>query len=150
MFQMPAISGRAAGNVVAPSRVERTPVSFLFFHPENVEALHTSIRYQVYVRTGRVIDRQGDNQLRVVMTGVYQNSQSPTIESAIRGRSSVAVVQEMNSRVVRRAVDEIVSAMDMHRFYLNDIANPVPEPLDRAEFADRRRGTKTHELPVGF
>ena len=150
MFQIPAISGRAAGNVVAPSRVERTPVSFLFFHPENVEALHTSIRYHVYVRTGRVIDRQGDNQLRVVMAAVYQNSQSPTVESAIGGHSSAAVVQEMNSRVVRRAADEIVSAMDMYRFYLNDLATPVPEPLDRSLFADRRRGTKLAEPPVGF
>ena len=71
IFETPTVAGLGVGNVVAPARVERTPVTHLFFHPQNIEALHTSVRYQVYRRTRQVIDRQGDNQLRIIMAGVY-------------------------------------------------------------------------------
>eukprot|EP00873_Tetraselmis_striata_P033826 jgi/Tetstr1/454090/TSEL_041009.t1 len=150
LFETPTARGMESGIVVSPGRTEATPVSHMFFHPRNVEALHTSIRYEVYRRTGKVIDRQGDNQLRTLITGVYADSQSPTLESAVRGGSVAAVVGTLNARVISRAAGEIVSAMDMHRFYMQDIANPVPLPLRRSEFADRSTGLKTPELPVGF
>ena len=150
IFETPTVAGLGAGNVVSPARVERTPVTHLFFHPQNIDALHTSIRYGVYKRTQQVIDRQGDNQLRVIMTGVYEDSQDPTLESAVHGATVGAVVQALNARVVHRAVNEIVNAMGMHRFYMNDIASPVPTPLERSQFADQRKGLKTLELPIGF
>lgn len=150
LFETPTVAGLGAGNVVSPARVERTPVTHLFFHARNIESLHTSIRYRVYQRTGEVIDRQGDNQLRIIMTAVYGDSQDPTLESAVRGATASAVVQALNERVVHRAVNEIVNAMGMHRFYLDDIANPVPMPLERSQFSDQSTGLKTLELPVGF
>lgn len=150
LFETPTVAGLGAGNVVSPARVERTPVTHLFFHPQNIEALHTSIRYEVYRRTRMVIDRQGDNQLRIIMTAVYGDSQDPTLESAVHGATVSAIVHALNGRVLHRAVHEIVNAMGMHRFYLNDLATPVPVPLERGAFADESKGLKTLELPIGF
>jgi hypothetical protein len=75
LFETPTVAGIASGNVVTPTRIEQTPVSWLFFHPANVESLHTSVRYRVHERTGLVIDKQGDNQLRIMMAAVYQDTQ---------------------------------------------------------------------------
>lgn len=149
LFETPTVSGIAVGTVVSPPRVEETPVSYAFFSKTNVESLHTSIRYQVYVRTGNIIDRQGDNQLRIVMAAVYDNSQTPTLESAIAGRT-ISIVKTLNARVINKAVNEIINAINMHRFYLNDVSSPVPDPIERSQFADQRKGTKTLELPIGF
>lgn len=149
LFETPTVSGMAAGAVVSPSRTEQTPVSHAFFSGTNMGALHTSIRYQVYLRTGDIIDRQGDNQLWTIMAGVYQSSRGLGGEGAAAGRTG-EVVRALNARVINRAVDEIVSAISMHRFYLNDVSSPVPDPIDRGQFADQRTGLKTLELPLGF
>lgn len=150
LFESPTVSGLAVSTVVSPPRVEQTHVSHLFFSDQNIEALHTSIRYQVYARTGKVIDRQGDNQLRTLMASVYETSQAPTLEGAVPAGSTTSMVRTLNGRVVSRAVNEIVNAIGMHRFYMQDVASPVPHPMPRSEFADQRTGTKTLELPIGF
>nr|WRJ69909.1 hypothetical protein TetV2_00464 [Oceanusvirus sp.] len=149
LFETPTVGGMAAGNAVAPHRIERTPVSYSFFHPRNVEALQTSIRYRVHRQTGKVIDPQGRNQLLTVMQAIYDDSQDPTLESGISGNPS-QVIRKLNERVIYRAVSEIVGAMRYHQFYLDDIANPVPQPLPRSQFSDQRTGLKTVELPIGF
>lgn len=151
MFETPAAPGRAAGALASPARVEATPVTHLFFHPHNIETLHTRIRYEVYRLTTKVIDRQGDKQLRTIMAAVYADSQDPTLESAIADAGTTdAAVRALNARVVDRAVGEIRSAISFHRHYMDDIATPVPTPMPRSVFSDERKGTRVLELPVGF
>ena len=133
LFETPTADGKA----VAPARVEQSPVSYAFFHPSNVEALHTSIRYRVHVETGKVIDRQGNNQVLHVMHAVYQ-------DGAHYMRGTIQdVVRALNERVVVRASREIIGAIRSHQHYLNDIARPVPLPLPRSPFSDETTGMKT-------
>ncbi|AUF82645.1 hypothetical protein TetV_563 [Tetraselmis virus 1] len=149
LFETPTVGGVAAGHTVAPPRLEKTPVSAVFFHPRNIQCLHNSIRYRVYKKTGKVIDRQGDQQLYVLMSSVYQDSQDPTLESGLSG-SVDDIIRKLNERVLYKAVNEILNAMQYYQFYMNDISTPVPTPLPRSEFADQRTGLKTLELPIGF
>ena len=150
IFETPSLRGIAAGNMVSPKRVEVTPVSHGFFHPRNVKALHTSIRYAVYDNTGKVIDTQGDKQLHAIMQAVYEDGQDPTLESALVRGDTIQQIRALNQRVINRAVREIIAAMRQHAFYINDISNPVPAPLPRSKFADQKTGLKTLELPFGF
>jgi hypothetical protein len=150
IFETPTVAGIAAGNVITPTRLEQTPVSYMFFHPTNVESLHTSIRYRVHQRTGLVIDRQGDNQLRTLMTSVYQDSQSPTMESAFASSRIHEIVRGLNSRVVHRAVHEVLNSINMHSYYMEDIATPVPQPMERSLYSNQRQRQQSLEFPIGF
>lgn len=143
IFETPTSSGMAVGSVVSPVRIEETPVSHLFFHPKNIEALHTSIRYKVYQSTGKIIDRQGDNQLRTIMTGTYSSSRIPSYTGGISAKVREAVGL-LNASVVNRAVGEIISAIRTHERYLTDIGRPRV-PLDHGEYASRK-GSRSLEL----
>lgn len=150
LFQTPVMAGTASGNLVTPTRIEQTPVSYLFFHPANVDALHTSIRYHVHQRTNVVIDRQGDYQLRLIMAAIYQDSQHPTLESAFAESATHRIVQGLNARVVNKAVHEIIASLHMHNHYINDIASPVPVPMERSAYSNQRARQKSLEFPIGF
>lgn len=141
-FQTPATAGISGLTAMAASRREATPVSTLFFSRYNTESLHTSIRHQVYLRTGEVVDRQGDNQLATIMASVYDASQDPTIEAAVSTRATGDIVRTLNARVVARAVHEVVGAIAMHRHYMRDVSSPVPDPLPRSVFPDERTGNR--------
>lgn len=141
-FETPGVAGVSGATAVAGSRKEATPASTLFFSRFNIESIHTSIRHQVYLRTGAVIDRQGDNQLSIIMASVYDESQVPTIEAAVPAGDTRMIVRTLNARVVERAVNEVVNAIAMHRQYTKDINTPVPVPIPFGEYADQRTGNR--------
>ena len=122
-------------------RLEADPVSRLFFHPRNVETLHTSVRYAVYTETGKVIDRQSDHQLNNTMRIVYDEGRR-----ALRGDNVLEQVRWLNSLVVARVTREIVNAISFHAWYMNDISRPNPVPQSRGEYVSSK-GTRELRFP---
>jgi hypothetical protein len=122
------------------SRQEVSEVSYLFFHPENVASIHTSLRYAVYVETGKVIDPQSSNEITNIMRTVYKD-----FERGLRG-STLERVKTLNSAVVQRAAREIVNAMQFHLWYLSDVAKPNPVPQSRGEYVSSK-GTRELRFP---
>ena len=117
-----------------------TALSGVFFSAQNVEALQQAIRYQVYVRSNRkhIIDKQSDTELRIVMRSIYiqygKNAPHEILEQ----------VKELNARVLDYCVPNVLSEIQMHMHYLNDLER-VPTPLARSPYISTA-GTKTLEL----
>ena len=136
----------------------KDPAADIFFSPGNVSALQTQLRYEVYLCTGAVIDEQSPQALRGVMEAVYEehartysgcgprgSGQTPgmfsgpgvapgVFPSAGCSAPPSASVAQLNTNVLRKVVADVVNAVRSHRYYLDDISNPNPVPLNMPEY----------------
>lgn len=48
-----------------------SPLSTLFFSPQNMNSIQTELRFRVYKRTGVVINNQDETTLKVIMRGIF-------------------------------------------------------------------------------
>jgi hypothetical protein len=115
-FQHQAIQGIHSKNAI----------SDIYFSADNLLALHEGIRYRVYVQSNRrhVIDRQSDNDLKVVMRAIYL--QKTTHSSSA---SPLEQVRRLNGMVLDFCVPRIVNEVDMYLKYKADLGSlPVPIP----------------------
>lgn len=115
---------------------EADAVNALFFSARNADALQNSLRYAVYVRCGKVIDRQSDGELLAVMRNMYENTKTNPYSDPL------PQVRALNAAVVDFAAKEIVNAISQHAWYLNDISQPVPLPQSRGTFMSAK-GSRT-------
>lgn len=128
-FAKEAIMGTHSGN----------DLNQIFFSRLNIDALQSAIRYQVYVKTNkqRIIGRQSDSDLKVVMRSVY-------LQEARHGSINVLEeVRRLNGLVVEFCVPRIVQEINMYVRYTADI-NSLPMPMERGEFVSSK-GTRVLE-----
>jgi hypothetical protein len=122
-----------------------TPLNLIFFSEANIEKLQSDIREQVYLMSGDkkfVIDRQNDDDLKIVMRSYYlmfgKNDENRISEE----------LAELNSRVVGYCAAKIYSEVDFHMFYLKDLedfAPPIANPTNTQVY-----GTRYGELKSFF
>lgn len=126
-------------NEATYGRIQPTDVSRIFFSEQNINALHTGIRYRIYVETnGRhVLGRQSDQELKIIMRSIYlqysKNQPSNCVEQ----------VRELNSKVLEWAVPEVLSNLKQFEVYRKD-ASTMPLPMDHPSF-QATKGTKVLE-----
>tara|TARA_B100000427_G_scaffold326135_1_gene334228 strand:+ start:756 stop:1148 length:393 start_codon:yes stop_codon:yes gene_type:complete len=99
-----------------------TPLSRAFFSRENIDSLQTSIRYNVWLSSGKkhVIAKQSDNELIVIMRSVFlQNSKN-------RESDILYQVKELNKIVLDYTVKHILTQVRQYITYTKDISNPRP------------------------
>ena len=108
---------------------ETTPVSDLFFSPENVKTLQNAIRRFVYEKSAPkhyVIDDQSVDELKIIMRAIYyQDAKNLPFNVPQQ-------VAELNQLVVNWSGPHILSAVDHYYYYLNDISH-MPVPLAREQ-----------------
>lgn len=117
--------------------VDATPVAELFFSQTNVDALHESIRYLVYKYSScrHVIDRQSDDELQVVMRGMYLDHCKNLPFNVLDQ------VRDLNALVLDFCVPRILREISMYVKYRREVMrNPVPNV--RPEYISSA-GTKT-------
>lgn len=116
------------------------PVSIMFFSPQNVARIQSTIKQQVFTRSGPkqyIIDDQDLDELKIIMRALYLQY-SKNNDYNVDGQ-----VNDLNTMVVDWAVPRILSAIDAHLYYLNDISHmPVPlaQPMNMS-------GAGTRSLP---
>lgn len=115
-----------------------TPLTDLFFSEHNVNILQDGIRYVVFKKTGKKIDRQSDSELYVVMRSIYLQ------ESINLPHSIVQQVRALNSKVLDYCVNTIVQELSMYESYIQDITT-LPTPIPRS-INTSIRGMKIAEL----
>jgi len=105
------------------SRKEATPLSHRFFSENNKKKIHNQIRYQVYLKTDRVIEKQSDIDLHILMTSIYDEFAGNTdcIEKDI---------ENLNVKVIDNAVRIIVVNLKQYLSFVIDKSS-YPVPLDR-------------------
>ena len=116
---------------------EESPVSNIFFSQGNIENIQKLIRYRVNKETGKVIDRQSNNNLVIIMRSIflqYGDASLTTKEALIKE------IRNLNDRVANFSVDRIVSQLGQHDTYLKDISS-MPRPLDHPKYDNKRNYT---------
>ena len=95
----------------------------IFFNKTNICYLQTSIRNNVYTKSGYSIGPQNEQDLQLIMGKYYSDYRYNDEENIEEQKTS------MNSGVIGAATKMIVSAISSSLSYLNDISKR-PTPMD--------------------
>ena len=98
-----------------------TPLSRAFFSIQNIDALQTNIRYNVWLSSGKkhVISKQNDSELVVIMRSVFlQNSKN-------REANILSQVKDLNKIVLDYTVKQVLTQVNQYINYKKDISNPI-------------------------
>lgn len=103
---------------------EASEVSKRFFTATNVSLIQAAIKRGVYEKSGSkryVIDDQDVDELKMIMRGIflqYGRNNAFDVEGQIR---------DLNKLIIDWCVPRILSEIDHHLYYLNDISHmPIP------------------------
>ena len=104
---------------------EHSPLSDAFFSKQNIEAIQSNIRREVYNKSqpkGYVIDDQSVDELKIIMRAIfYQYARN--LPNDIAGQ-----VKDLDDRVAAWSVPHILSAVDHYMYYIKDI-DTLPLPM---------------------
>jgi hypothetical protein len=120
---------------------ESTPVSDAFFSRENIESIQNGIRRGVFERSkpkGYVIDKQSVDDLKIIMRALYYQYARNLPDDVPEQ------IADLNQKVLDWSVPHILSAVDHHFYYMDDISHmPVPmsQPVSMS-------GAGTRTLPM--
>jgi hypothetical protein len=143
-FQFPQKAEPEFSEDMLRGNFEETPLSRLYFSPENIDIIQNQIRYTVYQRSGNkwVIDPQSVDELKIVMRAQYflygRNLSTQITEQ----------IAELNKRVVDWVTPKVFMEIKQHMYYLNDISKmptPLPHPTSMSS-----AGTRTPQNPNYF
>jgi hypothetical protein len=119
-----------------------TPLNRVFFSQANIDNLQTQIQEQVFLMSKQKIDKQNEDDLKLIMRSYY----------LMYGKNNDANVSEdledLNKRVVGYASAKIYSELDFYMFYRKDIedfAPPIANPMNTQVY-----GTRYGELKSFF
>ena len=91
-----------------------SPVASLFFSDMNIDALQDGIRYGVYKKSSKVIDKQSASDLVVTMRSMYL-SYAINLPTDVVGQ-----VRELNGKVLEFCIERIIIELDARSQYLKD------------------------------
>jgi hypothetical protein len=108
---------------------EATPLSNIFFSPENVRTIQNAIRRYVFEKSqpkGYIIDDQSVDELKIIMRAIYYQY-SKNLAFGLPEQ-----IVELNQLVVNWSGPHVLSAVDHYYYYLDDISH-MPVPLAREQ-----------------
>jgi len=114
--------------------VEQSGLNILFFSSENIKALQDMIRYYVYKQTNKVISRQSENDIYIIMRSIilqYGNFRTTNYLDDIR---------KLNEMVLEYSVNDISSKVLQQITYVNDLER-LPTPLDLPRYENKQNFT---------
>lgn len=128
-FKYPTTTEQVFSGEMLRGNTERTPLSDTFFSRRNFDRLQEAIQAEVYRASGPKkyrIDKQDTDELRMIARALYlQYAKHSPVD--IEGQ-----VAELNRMVVEWCYPRILSEIDAHFHYLNDISHlpvPLPQPI---------------------
>lgn len=102
--------------------LERSVLNQTYFSAANFQVLQNAIRYEVYSKSGEIIDPVGTDDLFMIMRAIYLQY-GRNLPTQIPEQ-----IAELNQRVTAWSVPKILAEVSMYRTYLKDIST-LPEPL---------------------
>lgn len=118
-----------------------TPLSGSFFSASNMDVIQSNLRIIVREKTGYVIGRQSEEQVALVMRGVftlYANSGAPVDHE----------VKRLNALVLSQLAPMVGTGIAAYLGYVRD-ASQMHVPLERSKNMSMK-GTKMGEMFKGF
>jgi len=116
--------------------IEKTAVSDLFFSDMNMNIIQNSIRYGVNQKTGKVIGKQSDTTVYVIMRSIllqYANFRIST-------EDLIQEIRGLNQRVVDYCVQNVSSNVQQYVGYIKDLEK-LPTPMDHPVYHNKNNFT---------
>ncbi|NBX51984.1 hypothetical protein EBT25_19115 [bacterium] len=137
------VRGTFAGEAIMNIH-EKNELNEIFFSQRNIDLLQDAIRYAVYQKScGKyVIDRQSENELKVIMRATYLEYGNYTSYNVLDQ------VKALNARVIDYCVGRILPEIGMYDYYKKDISR-LPDPMSRGQFVSSK-GEKVNEIKGFF
>lgn len=118
-----------------------TPLSRAFFSATNMDTIQSNLRIVVREKTGYLIGRQSEEQVALIMRGVF------TLH-ANTGARLEDEVRRLNAHVLSQLAPMVGTGIAAYLGYVRD-ASQLSVPLERPKNMSMK-GTKTTELFKGF
>ena len=115
---------------------EHSGLSESYFSQQNIATIQGTIRFEVHQRTNKIIDRQSESELNIVMRSIYLQNGNPVISSD----NIINEVQKLNEMVVDFCVEQITTQVRQHEGYIKKISS-LPVPIDRPEYLNKANFT---------
>ena len=128
-FKYPIQTEQVFSGQMLLGSTERTPLSDTFFSRKNFDKLQESIQAEVYRASGSKkyrIDKQDTDELKTIGRAMYLQYAKNSPYN-VQGQ-----VNELNEMVIKWCAPRILSEIDAHFFYLQDISTlpvPLPQPI---------------------
>ncbi len=134
-FQYQTTGSQTAGHDGIRGNWEPNLLNQNFFSNANFQIVQNKIRYEVYQKTGKVIDPQSADDLFMIMRAMYlqYGKNLPT--------NIAEQIAELNDKVAEWSVPKIVAEIGMFDYYKRDIQT-LPTPLMHP-VSQSSAGTKT-------
>lgn len=123
-------------------RQDSNQLNAKFFSQENMNGIQKELQSRVYQQTQKIIDRQKDDDLFIIMRGIFVISSTNPQEHVDKQ------VKRLNEMVLSYVVPQVVFGIKAHSKFLQDVAKPA-DPIDRGMYVSMK-GEKSNVLPVGF
>lgn len=106
--------------------VSKNDVNSVYFSKENIAALQQGIRYSVFRESQKVISKQNETELMVIMRSIYLQYAKNLPNNIL------AQIRELNARVLDYVVPKITVELNQYDTYIRD-ASGLPVPMDRGQ-----------------
>lgn len=123
-------------------RQDQNELNRQFFGSANLNFLQKELQSRVYTTTKKLIDRQKDDDLFIIMRGTFVIASTNAYENVERQ------VKVLNEMVLTQVVPQVVFGVKAHSKFLQDVQKPA-DPLDRGMYVSSK-GENNNQLPVGF
>ena len=111
--------------------LEKTSISDIFFSEMNMNVLQDTIRYRVHETTNKVISKQSENELYIIMRSIML--QYANFNSGIDKIKNE--IKRLNEMVIKYATANVSSNVNQYSGYIDDISK-LPTPMDRPSFSN--------------
>jgi len=117
--------------------VEQSKTSEIFFSEANIDIIQQTIRYQIFKRNDKIISRQSENELIIVMRSIFlqYGDSGPTDDELVQEN-----IKKLNTRVIAYCVNNISNQLEQHDLYIENINN-LPVPLDNPAYENKQNYT---------
>ena len=112
--------------------IEETALSDIFFSDMNMDAIQKSIRYKVHGHTNKIINKQSEETLFIIMRSIMLQYANFKISS----EKLIDEIRGLNQRVIDYSSENISSNVQQYMGYLNDIEK-LPTPIDRPSYQNK-------------
>ena len=134
--------GDLASSIVSSMHQCETPLARAFFSPENMNVIQNNLRIVVREKTGYTIGRQSDEQVVIIMRGIYTlyaNNTKGNVDEEVR---------RLNAIVLSELAPMVGTGIAAYLGYLRD-STQMYVPMDRPKNMSMK-GSKTVELFKGL
>lgn len=135
--------GDLAGSIVTSMHQCETPLARAFFSPQNMNVIQNNLRIVVREKTGYTIGRQSDEQVAIIMRGIFTLYANNTT-----GNDVDTEVRRLNAIVLSQLAPMVGTGIAAYLGYLRD-STQMYVPMDRPRNMSMK-GSKTVELFKGL